>query len=252
MEPIVSLSKLKNMKNIVGIIPARSGSVGVFLKNIKLLNGKPLIEYTIEAAKSSKVLDRVIVSTDHDEIAGISKECGAEVPFKRPPDISEDVETELVLQHAVNYLEKEEQYPVDAIVLLQPTSPFRKSETIQKCIQKFCESPEIDSVITVNNIEGFRPEWMLALDKQNKITPYNTPFTEDGKPVIKLAARQSFHTLYKQNGVVYVASRDLLMKKSLIIGFNAYAVITDEQEALDIDTHLDFLIAEAIMDRNNN
>ena len=104
------------MKNIVGIIPARGGSVGVPLKNIELLAGKPLISYTIEVALQSEMLDRVIVSTDHDEIAKISKEYGASVPFKRPAKISEDVETELVLQHAVKWLEKNDNYHADIIV----------------------------------------------------------------------------------------------------------------------------------------
>tara|TARA_B100001758_G_C18242189_1_gene521179 strand:- start:142 stop:855 length:714 start_codon:yes stop_codon:yes gene_type:complete len=234
------------MKNIVGIIPARGGSVGVPLKNIKKLNGLPLIAYTIKSAIESKCLDRVIVSTDHDEIAKISKECGAEVPFKRPSDISEDVDTEFVLQHAVNFLEKEENYIIDAIALLQPTSPFRSSITINKCVELY-NTTDADSVVTVHNVEGNRPEWMLSLDSKNKVIPYNTPFKEDGAPVIKLAARQSFPTLYKQNGVVYITNKNLLMDKTLVIGPKAYAVITEEKEAIDIDTHTDFLIAESIM-----
>ena len=136
------------------------------MKNIKLLNGRPLIEYTIKAAIDSKSMDRVIVSTDHDEIARISKECGAEVPFKRPDDISEDVSTELVLQHVVKYLEEEEGYAVDAVVLLQPTSPFRKSSTIKKCVDLFREKPDADSVVSVNNVEGYRTKWMLSFDEE--------------------------------------------------------------------------------------
>jgi len=235
------------MGNIVGIIPARGGSVGVPFKNIKPLDGKPLIQYTIESAIDSKVLDRIIVSTDHDEIAQISRKCGAEVPFKRPADISEDVETELVLQHAVKYLEEAENYQLDAVVLLQPTSPLRKRETIIECVRKFKTIEDADSVVTVNNIEGFRPEWMLYLHDDGKVVPYNSPFVEDGLPIIRLVARQSFATLYKQNGVVYVTDRNLLMEKNQIIGVNAYAVINDEEEALDIDTLIDFTVVESVM-----
>ena len=205
------------MTNIVGIIPARGGSVGVPLKNIKLLNGRPLIEYTIRAALNSGCLDRIIVSTDHDETARISKRCGAEVPFKRPADISEDVDTEFVLQHAVEYLENEENYEVEAVVLLQPTQPFRRITTIRKCVNLYKDKAEADSVITVSNIEGNRPEWMLSVDKQGKIVPYTTPFTEDGLPVIKLAARQSFPKLYKQNGAVFLSSIEQFYKISLVI-----------------------------------
>ena len=238
--------------NIVGIIPARGGSVGVPLKNIKPLNGKPLIQYTIECALGSKALDRVIVSTDHDEIARISKECGAEVPFKRPADISEDVATEFVLEHAVNYLEQKENYQVDAVMLLQPTSPFRTAESIKKCVEKLKNNPKADSVVTVNNVESYRPEWMLYLDENGKVIPYNTPFVKDRKPIIMLPARQSFSLLFRHNGSIYLARRDLLMKDKLMIGVNCYAIETEDEEGLDIDTHLDFLICETIMKSKTN
>ena len=98
---------IKN-NSIKALIPAREGSKGIPSKNMSILNGKPLIQYTIQAAIESRSLDRIIVSTDHDEIASISKSLGAEVPFKRPADISEDVDTEFVLKHAINYLEDAE------------------------------------------------------------------------------------------------------------------------------------------------
>jgi CMP-N,N'-diacetyllegionaminic acid synthase len=233
--------------NIVGIIPARGGSVGVPLKNIKNFNGKPLIEYTINAAITSKVLDRVIVSTDHKEIARISKDAGAEVPFQRPADISEDVSTELVLKHCINYLENVENYLIDAVVLLQPTSPFRKESTISKAVNLYKNTVNADSVVSVTDIEGNRPEWMMSLGINDYITPYATPFKEDNKPVIKLAARQSFPKLYKMNGVIWVTKRDLLMNKNLVVGPNALAIINDEIEAMDIDTELDFEICQVVM-----
>lgn len=234
------------MSNIVGIIPARGGSVGVPLKNIKKLNGKPLIEYTIKAALESQVLDRIIVSTDHKGIAEISKNCGAEVPFVRPDDISEDVDTEYVLQHAIKFMEKEG-YKVDAIVLLQPTSPFRKPETIKKCVELYKNEILSDSVVSISNVEGFRPEWMMSIDNNKKITPYASPFTQNGKPVIRLAARQSFSELYRMNGAVWVTSRDLIMNDCLVVGPNAYSVVTDDIEAVDIDTEVDFVISNSLM-----
>ena len=235
------------MGKVVGIIPARGGSVGVPLKNIKDLNGKPLIAYTIESAIASNCLDRVIVSTDHEEIRDISLKFGAEVPFVRPKNISEDVDTELVLQHAVQYLQDTENLNISATVLLQPTSPFRKASTIEKSVKLFKETANADSVVGVNNIEGHRPEWMFSITQDGRIKPYATPFFHNDKPVIKLAARQSFPELYRQNGSIYVTSKDVLMNDQLIIGPNAYSVITEEIEAVDIDTQEDFLIAEALM-----
>lgn len=234
------------MSNIVGIIPARGGSVGVPLKNIKKLNGRPLIEYTIKAALESQVLDRIIVSTDHKDIAEVSKNCGAEVPFVRPDDISEDVDTEYVLQHAIKFME-DEGYDVDAVVLLQPTSPFRKPETIKKCVELYKNETSSDSVVSVNNVEGFRPEWMMSINDNKKISPYATPFTYKGESVIRLAARQSFPDLYRMNGSVWVTSRDLIMNDCLVVGPNAYSVVTDDIEAVDIDTEVDFIISDSLM-----
>jgi N-acylneuraminate cytidylyltransferase/CMP-N,N'-diacetyllegionaminic acid synthase len=105
--------------------------------------------------------------------------------------------------------------------------------------------------VGVNNIEGHRPEWMLSIDSNGKVVPYATPFFHNEIPVIKLAARQSFPVLYKQNGSIWVTSRDLLMKENLVIGPNAYAVITEEIEAVDIDTQTDFIISEALMKDKN-
>ena len=135
-------------------------------------------------------------------------------------------------------------------MLLQPTSPFRTSNTIKKCVEIFLNKADADSVVTVNNVEGFRPEWMLSLTKDKKVTPYATPFKLKGKPVIKLIARQDFPELYKQNGVVYVTDRDLLMDENLVIGPSAYAEIIPESETFDIDTETDLLIAEAIINQN--
>ena len=231
---------------IIGLIPARGGSVGVPLKNIRNLGNKPLIAHTIEAALNSGVLDRVIVSTDHKEIAKASLKFGAEVPFTRPPEISEDVETELVLQHAIKYLESNEKIEIEAVVLLQPTSPFRSHETIKKCVNRFINTSGADSVVTVNNIEGFRPEWMMSVDKENKIYPYATPFKHKENPVIKLVARQDFPELFKQNGVVYVTEKKLLMEEGLVIGPNAFAEIIPEMETFDIDTEEDLKIIRKI------
>ena len=125
---------MSNNLNIVGVIHARGGSVRVPLKNIKKLNGVPLIVYIINAAKASKYLRRLIVSTDHEEIQKISLDAGAEVPFTRPPELSSDCPSEWVTQHAIKYVEEEESKPVDLAITFQPTTPFMQTEDIDKCI----------------------------------------------------------------------------------------------------------------------
>ena len=169
----------------VAVILARGGSKRIKRKNIKIFNGKPIMGWVIEMVKKSELFDKIIVSTDDNEIASFAEKNRVEVPFKRPSNISEDVDTEYVLQHAVEFLEEKEKYEVDAVVLLQPTSPFRKSDTIRKSVELYKNNADADSVTTVNDIEGNRPEWMLSLDSNSKVNPYATPFLSDNKPVIK-------------------------------------------------------------------
>ncbi|RLG31780.1 acylneuraminate cytidylyltransferase family protein [Methanosarcinales archaeon] len=231
------MKQRKHARKIVGLIPARGGSKGIPLKNIKELVGKPLIAFTIEEALKSKVLDRIIVSTDHEEIARISRECGAEVPFKRPADISEDVPTELVLKHAIKYLEEMENYRPDILVTLQPTSPLRKARDIDEAVNKLIET-NADSVVSVCETDE-RPEWMLQI-KDGEAMPFI------GKE-IKLVARQELPKLYKMNGAVFVSTRNLIMNEEKIVGGNMQVVVMEKERSVDIDIPIDFFIAELIM-----
>jgi CMP-N,N'-diacetyllegionaminic acid synthase len=145
-------------QKVLAVIPARGGSVRVPRKNIKILNGKPLIAYAIDAAKKSKTVNRIIVSTDDDEIKDVALTYGAEVPFRRPANLSEDVPTEDVVLHAVEWLEKKELYFPDIVVCLEPPVPFRKAEHIDRCVRAILSDNSIDSAITVTNVKGMRPE----------------------------------------------------------------------------------------------
>ena len=137
----------KNNKLVCAIILARSGSKGLKNKNIRDLNGKPLIAYTINDAKSSKFIDKIIVSTDSEEIAKIANQYGAETPFLRPKEISNDLATsEQALMHALNQLNEKENYFPDIIVYLQVTEPFRPKNIIDNCIQHMLNNDKLDSV----------------------------------------------------------------------------------------------------------
>jgi CMP-N-acetylneuraminic acid synthetase len=235
----------------IAVIPARGGSVRCKRKNVKLLDGLPLIVHTIRQALESKVFDSVIVSTEDIEIKDISMRAGATV-IARPKELSEDVETELVIKHVIEELAKRNHYP-NIITLLQCTSPLRKIETIRKCVQTLKDNYEsADSVVTVSNVEGNRPEWMCYINN-GRIVPYVRKWElEDEKevklnPYIKLVARQSLPELYKQNGCVYTFKKDLIMKYGIVIGTNCIPVIIDDEESLDIDTDVDFTIIEEII-----
>ena len=135
------------MKKILAIIPARSGSKSVKNKNIRLINGKPMIAYSIEHAKASKYINRIIVTTDSEEYAAIAREYGAETPFIRPSELAQDSSLDVdVFEHALNYLEKEENYVPDVIVHLRPTDPVRNPEDIDKMIEMMLEDDTVDAV----------------------------------------------------------------------------------------------------------
>lgn len=242
------------MKSIA-IIPARGGSVRIPKKNIKPLNNIPLIEYTIKQALASDCFDRIIVSTENSEIMLISTIAGAEV-YHRPKPLAEDVESELVVKDLVETLEKEKYFP-DIITMLQPTSPFRKPETIQKCIDELINNfDKFDSVITISSISQ-RPEWMGFLQKNDIFTPYTdtwrykdeSPYNLPKAKYIKLVASQDLPRLYNQNGCVYTFKRDLIINNGLIIGLKTKGIIIDEYEAFDLDTELEWKVAEELMRR---
>ncbi len=237
------VKRVVGKSNIIGIIHARGGSRRIPLKNIKLLNGIPLIGYIIKAALGSKLLDRVIVSSDHPEIMRLSKEFGAEVPFVRPADLAEDVPSELVTQHAVAFIEAETREKVDIAVTMQPTSPFCSSEDIDACIQKLTDNPEIESAFSVKKICE-RPEWMFSLKKNRAVS-----FLE-GEMKGERGVTQSLPDLYIPNGAVYATRRNVLFEKNLLISDMASIHIMSAEKSIDIDEPIDFLVAEVVGEQN--
>lgn len=228
--------------NIVGVIHARGGSRRIPLKNIKVLAGKPLVAYIIQAALEAKTINRVIVSTDHPEIIKISKAYGAEVLFVRPKEISEDVPSELVTQHAVNYLEKEENYPVDIVVTLQPTTPFCLPEDIDGCVNEIMSSGA-DSVVSVCGVAE-RPEWMFYIDESG----YAHNFL--GKRIEgDVGVSQTLPKLYTPNGGIYATRRDVLFNQGAIISEKTRLWVMPRERSVDIDEPIDFLLAEFLIKR---
>ena len=223
--------------NILAVIPARGGSRGVPRKNVTLLCGKPLIAYTIEAALDSKLINRVVVSTEDEEIAEISKKYGAEV-ITRPQELAQDDTPSLpVFQHAINYLEEMEDYCPEIMVILQPTSPLRTVEDIDSAIERFLEG-RYDSLASVCEVEH-PTHWMYTLVK-NKLKP----LIKDGK---NMARRQDAPKVYRLNGALYVTSRDTIMKENRVVGTDAGAYVMPSEKSVDIDTELDFKVADLLM-----
>lgn len=192
---------------ILGVITARGGSKSVPRKNIKELGGKPLLAWTSEAAKQSAVLDRLILTTDDEEIAEVGEKWGVEVPFMRPAELAEDATPTLpVLQHAVKWLQDNEQHSPDAVMLLQPTAPLRQASHIREAVKIFEESGA-DSLVSVVEIPGHHsPYWAEVIDEDG----WGRLFT--GDPIRKrITRRQNFpKKTYTHNGAIYLFKTGLL------------------------------------------
>ena len=228
--------------SVLGVIHARGGSKRIPMKNIKLLMGKPLIAYIIEAALSAKTLDRVIVSTDHPEIIRIAKEYGADVPFVRPPDLAEDVPSEMVTQHAVNFVEQEQGSHIDIAVTMQPTTPFCTGKDIDACVDMLLES-STNSVFSSKTVKE-RPEWMFKINEHFDATLLlgDTIQGETG-------VTQSLPILYIPNGGIYATRRQTLFEENVIISNNSKIYVMSQECSVDIDEPEDFILAEIIAER---
>ncbi|MGA1844061.1 MAG: N-acetylneuraminate synthase family protein [bacterium] len=224
----------RTMGNIVALIPARGGSKGIPRKNLMPFNGRPLVSYVITEALKCAKIHRVIVSTDDEEIAGVARDYGAEVPFLRPKEISGDHASSLpAFQHAIHYIEEEEGYRPDIVVILYPTSPLLESSVIDRTLEKMATG-RFDSVIAVS--EDLKHYWRETGDG------FMEPFYPTGERVV----RQLQVPLLKETGAVYVATRDVIMERNAFFGDRVGFVDMEEHRNVDIDTPFDFTIAEFI------
>ncbi len=229
---------MEKNKKILAIIPARGGSKGIPRKNIRLLSGKPLIVYTIEAALKSKYLDRIVVSTDDDKIGQISKSAGAEF-IKRPQNLAEDNSpTYPLIEHVADYLEKNEKYKPDIIVLLQPTSPLRTTKDIDQSIELFL-SNNCGSVISVVDV-GSSVYISLKMGKKYLQPLFSQKFLDIG-------LRQVFPEAYVTNGAIFISSlKNLYLYKSFY-GKKILPYVMPQEKSVNIDHEIDFKLVELLM-----
>ena len=218
---------------VIALIPARGGSRGIPYKNIRSLVGKPLIAWTIEAALASKCIDKVVVSTEDNEIAKVSQKYGAEIPFLRPKELSQDhsLRNEVVT-HALNELPG-----YDFVILLQPTSPLRSGEDIDAAFEFFINSKGMSCVSVVS--QHPTPEWMFKLDSSKNLIPLN--------PSTKITNRQSTPDYYSLNGAIYITNCEYFLSSKEadpFIGKEAVGYIMPKWSSLDIDDEEDWEIAE--------
>jgi N-acylneuraminate cytidylyltransferase/CMP-N,N'-diacetyllegionaminic acid synthase len=227
-------------KSILALIPARGGSKGLPRKNIRPLSGKPLIAWTIEQSMKSRYLDRVIVNTDDKEITKISKEYGAEVPFIRPKELARDEAKGIdVVLHTIDWLkENDKGKKYDLIMLLQPTSPLRKYEDIDKAIELLFLK-EAKAIVSVSEVDH-HPLWSNTLPEDKSMRNFI-------KKEIKNKNRQELPVFYRLNGAIYLAYCDYIKEKKSFIGKDTFAYIMSRERSIDIDDEIDLRLASLLL-----
>ena len=233
-----SVLVIEKMNNLA-IIPARSGSKGLKDKNIKLLNGKPLIAYSIEAAKKSEIYSHILVSTDSERYGEIAIQYGAEVPFYRSEENASDVASSWDVVKEVLKKYQEMGIVFDTFTLLQPTSPLRKYEDIKKAYELFKEKDAI-AVVSVCEMEH-SPLWSNTLPENNSLSGFLR--ADSNKQ------RQKLETFYRINGAIYMADVKAFLENTNLYREDCYAYKMPAERSIDIDTELDFKIAETIINQ---
>ena len=226
-------------KKILAIIPARGGSKGLPRKNIKLLNGKPLIAWTIEAAKKSKFLDLVFVSTDDTEIAETSKKHGASVPFLRPDELAQDSSpVSDAIIHVIDTLEKQGN-KFDYVALLEATSPLRRDEEIDLAISTLVDSNESETLVSLGEVHTEHPMIVKKINNQ-----FVTPYLEKTKSIYQ---RQQADNAYFPYGVIYLSSVDSYRKNKTFYMENTLPLFIERWQNYEIDDIYDFYCVENIL-----
>lgn len=228
---------------ILGLIPARGGSKGVPGKNIRPLGGRPLIAWTIDAARHVGAIDRLIVSTDCEEIAAIARAEGAEVPFLRPADLASDTAGSLgVALHALDAMATEGFIP-DALMLLQPTTPLRRAQDIADCVSLFERRADIDAVVSLTPVPvHHNAHWQFELSEDQRLS------AADGSPLSRvIPRRQDLPATYIRNGAIYLTQCDSLRINQSFFGSRCAGHVMPAERSINIDTEADFAAAEAAL-----
>lgn len=230
---------------ILAIIPARGGSKGVPGKNIKLLNGKPLIAYTSEIALQSKHLSEVMVTSEDDQIIEVAKSLGINVPFVRPVELAQDnTPTIDVIIHALQWYEKQNIF-FDAVCLLQVTSPFRTVDFLDRAINKFIEK-DSDSLISVQKVpQEYNPHWTFEVNSDGNLK------IATGETEI-VTRRQELPLAYYRDGSIYITKTNVLLKEHSLYGRSSAFIESESKFQINIDTIQDWEKAKEILEAGLN
>lgn len=232
------MAAIQERKGVLAIIPARSGSKSVAHKNIRLFRGKPLIAHSIEQGLAARNVDRVLVSTDSADYARIARDFGAEAPFLRPGEIAQDLSTDIeVFQHALTWLEENENYHPELCLHLRPTYPLRAVADIEAAVELLLARPDVDSVRSVT-LAPHTPYKMWRLDEASGLL---RPLLETDIPEAHNLARQALPAVYLQNAAIDVVRAQVVLNARSMTGSRVLPYRMSDLH--DIDTEFDFAAA---------
>jgi len=232
------------LKHVLAVIPARGGSKGIQRKNLVPILGKPLVAHSIEHARASRCINRIIVSTEDNEIAEVARKAGAEVPFMRPDILAGDTVLDLpVFQHVLQELRQRESYTPDLIVHLRPTTPLRKQPWIDDAVELLTANDEADSVRSVS-MPSQHPYRVFRIDDRGYLDPimkheHATPY---------LLRRQELPHMYYYNCVIDVTRPATIWNKASMTGDHILPYVMDADEVIDVDSPRDLAIARLLME----
>lgn len=226
-------------KKILAIIPARGGSKGLPGKNIRPLLGKPLIAWSIEHAQKSELVDEIFISTDSQEIANVAEQYGVKVPELRPAELAVDTApSSAFIEYTINKYKKEGN-SFDYFILLEPTSPLREVEDVDKSIKMLIDQPEFDSIVGVCKAEDIHPAFMVKIDKGGGLVSYESE--------MNTIRRQDLPEVYFFEGTIYVSKCEAYLHKKVFYHDSTLPYIVPKWKSPEVDDIIDFVTIEAIL-----
>jgi CMP-N-acetylneuraminic acid synthetase len=227
---------------VLGLIPARGGSLGVPGKNIRPLAGRPLLDYTCRAARASRCLTRIVVSTDCESIAAVARSSGVDVPFLRPAALATaDARSVDVVLHALDWLRCEERWEPHIVVLLQPTAPFREPHDVDRSVE-LLERSDAASVVSVAPVPShYHPDWQLVIRQERLATLSNGP------PSRLPPRRQELPATYARNGAIYAAHVDAVRVLGTLMPEPCLPFVMPRERSINIDSLDDWWLAEQLL-----
>jgi CMP-N,N'-diacetyllegionaminic acid synthase len=241
-ERVLRSGEMYKGKNILALIPARGGSKGLHRKNIRQLINKPLIAWSIDQARASNLLDKIVVSTEDEEIADVARRYGADVPFLRPQELASDTAKSIdVIEHAIDFLHKGNLY-FDYIALLEPTSPLRETRDIDECIRTLISRNDAKSIVSIAKLESGHPDFNVVIDERSGFIR-----KIDGSAEFAVVRRQDLRKVYFFDGTIYCSEINSLLLTRTFYHDATLAYPVPKWKSIEIDDMSDFICSEALL-----